>query len=146
MGILPALSRLHHAALPVVHITKEGQGMTLQATIQALEAGHLTRLEAAQFLVFLIGQDPQRAQQYTGNINDLISSGHIVRSRAGAWLAVDPSRKRPGRPRGRALRQRVTLYVDPTLLAEIDGHALARYLSRNDLILLALRRLIDAGK
>jgi len=120
--------------------------MTLQDNLRALEAGHLTRLDAAKLLVYLIAHDQRRAEGYTGRINELIESGHIVRSRAGGWLAVDPTRRRPGRPRGRALRQRVTLYIEPTLLAEIDNHALSRYLSRNDLIMLALRRLIDASK
>lgn len=119
---------------------------TLQATLQALEAGHLTRLEAAQVLVYCIAHDEQRAQQYAAIVNDLIQHGYIVRTRAGAWRAVDPAKKRPGRPRGRAVRQRVTLYIPPAVLAELDGHALARFLSRNDLIMFALRGWLSAQK
>lgn len=119
--------------------------MNIDAALQVFEAGHMTRTEAARVLAWLLHYDPQRAAVYGEAIHGLIQSGHLARTEAGAWIANDipPRRNRGGRPRGHKARQRITLYLDPAMVAELDGHKLARYVSRNDLITMLLRAGLD---
>lgn len=104
--------------------------MELHDAIQAFENNQMTPYDAAALMVHLIQHRPDLAQRYTGHINALIQAGHI-RQRAGAYYARRPG----GRPRKRKDTIKTTLRIDPDTLAAIDAHPLARFLSRNDLIL-----------
>lgn len=124
----------------VVHIMTND---TLTTALQRFEQGQMTRTQAAALLVHLIHHQPQTAQRYTAQINALIDGGHIIQ-RDGVWHA----RKAGGRPRkAKDTRQRLTLYIDADTVAALDAHPLARYMSRNDVILFmingALRKNTD---
>lgn len=107
--------------------------------LQALELGHLTRYQAADVLTWVMNNDPQRANIYTQHINALIRAGDIIQKGA-AWVAVDTTKKKGGRPRGRRDRQRVAVYLPPELVAALDAHPLARYQTRNALIAMAIEK------
>jgi hypothetical protein len=121
--------------------------MNINEALEVFEAGHMTRTEAAHFLVWLMQHDPQRAAAYNDAVNGLVLSGHLRRNDGGAWVAEQPTkpRNRGGRPRGGKPRQRLTVSLDPAMVAELDAHKLARYMSRNDLIVFLLRFGLDRG-
>lgn len=121
--------------------------MNINEALEVFEAGHMTRTEAAHFLVWLMKHDPQRAAAYNDAVNGLALSGHLRRNDGGAWVAEQPTkpRNRGGRPRGGKPRQRLSVSLDPAMVAELDAHKLARYMSRNDLIVFLLRLGLDRG-
>jgi hypothetical protein len=121
--------------------------MNINEALEVFEAGHMTRTEAAVLLAWLIHNDPHRAAAYNDAINGLIQTGHLRRNDGGAWVADQPTkpRNRGGRPRGSKPRQRLTVSLDPAMVAELDAHKLARYMSRNDLIVFLLRFGLDRG-
>jgi hypothetical protein len=121
--------------------------MNINEALEVFEAGHMTRTEAAHFLVWLMQHDPQRAAAYNDAVNGLALSGHLRRNDGGAWVAEQPTkpRNRGGRPRGGKPRQRLSVSLDPAMVAELDAHKLARYMSRNDLIVFLLRFGLDRG-
>lgn len=115
--------------------------MNVDTALATFASGHLTRSEAAALFVWIIEHDPNRATQYTDAINGLIQSGHIANVQ-GRWVTAAPTRKQ-GRPRGRKVTQRVVVYLDPSMVAELENHRLASVVSRNDLIKLLLRFALD---
>ena len=120
--------------------------MHIDTALSIFEAGHMTRNEAAGMFVWLLQHHPDRAAQYHDAINGLIQSNHIVNN-AGVWVAADPqNKKKSGRPRGSKPRQRVVIYLDPAMVAEIENHKLANMVSRNDLIKMLLRFALDRNK
>lgn len=121
--------------------------MNINDAIHIIEAGNMTHNEAGHLFAWLIAAYPMVAQRYDAHIQPLIQAGYLV-NRNGQWLPNDPTpkRRKGGRPRGRAQRNKLTVYMPGELLAEIDNHALSRYLSRNELILLLVRNALDRRK
>ena len=116
--------------------------MNIDHMLEVFTTGHLTRDEAAVMFVQMIHNDPQRAGQYVEAINGLITSGHIVNEQ-GQWVVGNQPKRKGGRPRGRKPSQRIVVYLDPSMVAELENHRLAGVVSRSDLIKLLLRLALD---
>jgi hypothetical protein len=108
--------------------------MDIQTALQAFEQGHMTKYEAASLMVHLIQAMPDVAPRYAAQINALIQAKYI-QQRNGIYFARRPG----GRPRNKKPAIQTTLRIDPETLAAIDAHPLARFMSRNDLILFLLQ-------
>lgn len=117
----------------------------LTTAAAALDAGHMTRYEAAQFLAHIInhGNDPL-CQRYQARITELCATRDLVQhTTTGAWYAVDQTKRARlnpgGRPRKTKPVARLTITIDADLLADLDAIVARGVITRNAMIKMLIK-------
>jgi len=118
----------------------------------ALEAGHMTRHEAARFMADLINNNHVAlCQLYQARIHELTAAGYLVRHEAtGAWFAIDPTKPRRvnagGRPRKNKPVARLSITIDADLLADLDAIVARGVITRNAMIKMLIKAHVNKYK
>ena len=111
----------------------------------ALDAGHMTRHEAARFMADLINNNHTAlCQRYQARIHELTAAGYLARHEAtGAWFAIDPTKpprvNAGGRPRKNKAVARLSITIDADLLADLDAIVARGVITRNAMIKMLIK-------
>lgn len=122
--------------------------MQLQDAIAAIDAGRMTRNEAADFMAWIINKNDTALQRrYQSIITDLIASNDLVQHGA-MWKARPVSlpaatKNKGGRPRSTKIMRRVTFDIDADTLAQFDAIVDRGVISRNAMIKMILKAHIN---
>ena len=118
----------------------------------ALDAGHMTRHEAARFMADLINYNHTAlCQRYQARIHELTAAGYLARHDAtGAWFAIDPTKpprvNAGGRPRKNKAVARLSITIDADLLADLDAIVARGVITRNAMIKMLIKAHVNKYK
>jgi hypothetical protein len=118
----------------------------------ALEAGRMTRYEAARFMADLINNnDTALCRLYQVHIHDLTTAGDLARHQAtGAWFAIDTTKPKRanvgGRPRKAKAVAHLSITLDADLLADFDAIVARGVITRNAMIKMLIKAHINKYK
>ena len=118
----------------------------------ALDAGHMTRHEAARFMADLINYNHTAlCQRYQARIHELTAAGYLARHEAtGAWFAIDPTKpprvNAGGRPRKNKAVARLSITIDADLLADLDAIVARGVITRNAMIKMLIKAHVNKYK
>jgi hypothetical protein len=124
--------------------------MQLHEALAALDAGSMTRSEAADLMAWIINKNDVALQRrYHSIINDLITSGDLVQSGA-IWkskpapsLGPAVAKNKGGRPRSTKIMRRVSFDIDADTLAQFDAIVARGVITRNAMIKMILKAHIN---